>query len=137
VNGQDVVPYEVSWYQKQRVIYWRVWGQSTLEEIAQMGKGQQKLVNEGTVPVHLIANVTDVENFPTDLRQLKVALDGINHPHLGWTLIVGTTTPLKRFVTTTVIQMVIPGVRLRMFNTLDEAVEFLKYVDDTIAMVPL
>lgn len=130
------MPYEVSWYQNLRVIYWRIWGQVTLEDVAQMRNDQQKLLSEGTTLVHTISNITDVVNFPTDLRQLKEALDGVNHPHLGWILVVGTTSPLKRFVTTTVAQIVIPNVRLRMFNTIEEAVEFLKHVDETISVAP-
>lgn len=127
------MPFEISWYQPQRVIYWRVSGQVTLEDVAQMRIGQQNMLSEGKNPVHTIADISDVTNFPTDLRQLKEALDGVNHPHLGWVLIVGTTTPLKRFVTTTATQMVIPKVRLRMFNTMDEAAEFLKHVDITVS----
>jgi hypothetical protein len=136
VNGQNAVPYEVSWYVNQRVIHWRVWGQITLEEIAQMGKDQQKLLSEGTIPVHTISNIADVENFPTDLRQLKEALEGVNHPHLGWILVVGTTTPLKRFVVTTATQMVVPDVRLRMFSKMEEALEFLTHVDETVSAAP-
>jgi hypothetical protein len=128
------MPFEASWYHNLRVIYWRVWGQVTLEEIAQIRLDQQKLLGEGTSPIHTISNITDVASYPTDIRLLKEALDGINHPHIGWVLIVGTTTPLKRFVTTTVTQLVIPNVRLRMFNRMDEAVEFLKHVDNTAAV---
>ena len=128
------MPFEATWYHNLRVIQWRVWGQITLEEIAQMGRDQQKLLSEGTSPVHTLSNITDVASFPTDLRLLKEALDGINHPHIGWVLIVGTTTPLKRFVTTTVTQLVIPNVRLRMFNSMDEAIEFLKHVDSTVSV---
>jgi hypothetical protein len=130
------MPSEASWYQDQRVIYWRVWGQITLEDIAQINKDQQKLLSVGTAPVHTISSIGDVDRFPTDLRQLKEALDGVNHPHLGWTLVVGPTTPLKRFVTMTVTQMIIPDARLRMFNTMEEAVEFLRHVDETVLVAP-
>ena len=129
------MPFEISWYQPHRVIYWQVWGQVTLEDVAQMRQGQQNFLSEGTMPVHTLANIGDVVDFPTDLRQLKEALDGVNHPHLGWILVVGTASPLKRFVTTTVTQIVIPSVRLRMFNTMDEAIEFLKHVDSTVSAV--
>jgi len=128
------MPFEVSWYHNQRVIFWRIWGQVTLEEIAQMGREQQKLLSAGTPPVHTIANITDVSTFPTDLRLLKEALDGVNHPNIGWVLAVGTTTPLKRFITTTATQMVIPSVRLRMFNDMIETIEFLRHIDSTAAV---
>jgi hypothetical protein len=130
------MPYQTSWYQEKRVIYIRVWGDVTIDEIHEMSEEQGQYLNQGKPLVHSISDITHVQSFPNNLAQLRDSMQASRHPNVGWILIVGPTTPLKRFFTSMLTQILIPKARFRMFDKMEEAVNFLKDVDSTFVPDP-
>ncbi len=52
------------------------------------------------------------------------------HPKMGWLIMVGMANPFQKFVVAVTSNFF--KTRLRMFNTMDEALDFLNEVDSTL-----
>lgn len=124
--------YEGSWYADKRVVLQRLWGTVTLEEAAQAHHTMVQFLDEGTPLVHVLVDLSQVEQFPTNLIALKRAMPPIEHSGMGWMLVCGAGNPMLRFVASTIIQIMMPGLRLRMFDTLDQSLTFLQDQDSTL-----
>lgn len=77
---------------------------------------------------HGIYNYSNVQVMPT-IRQI-IALKSARHPRAGWVLMVGLKTPVTRFIISAAVQMM--RLRLRFFETTDQAIAFIQDVDSTL-----
>jgi hypothetical protein len=127
------MPSRIDWYIPGQVLYAYSWDEITLNQLIEHIATNQRLVLEGTHPlVHTISDVTHIKKYPPIYEAVKV-FNQYSHstpPNTGWALTVGYKDPVVKFATT-VIQKLF-GVRLRSFDTLEEAVDFLKAVDGTL-----
>src|SRR5689334_6077200 len=126
------MPYQDSWYIENRVAIQRLYGTVTLEDAEAARNGLAKLLEEGTPLVHVMVDVADVEKFPTNLVGLRRMTPNIDNPNMGWLVIYGAGNPLLRFMVSTLSQLVLPGLRFRMFSTSDECLMFLQGQDSTL-----
>jgi hypothetical protein len=126
------MPYQATWYAHKRVMLLRLLGNVTLDDAAEAHRCIVQFLNEGTPLVHILTDLSEVEQFPTNLAALQRVMPPIDNSNLGWMLIYGAGNPMLRFVTSTITQLMMPGSRHRMLNTLDESLAFLKGQDATL-----
>jgi hypothetical protein len=90
-----------------------------------------QLIGEGDPPmVHLIADTTRLERFPTNLNLLnRNASKHLWQPKLGWTLVISTNST-TRFISGIITQ--VARVRFRMFPTLEDGLQFIADQDTSM-----
>lgn len=123
------MPYELNWRIENRVIWLRVWDVVTMDEINTISPQIMEMLNAGSAPVHLLADYTDVTRMPFSLQHSQKAVDVQAHPHIGWVMTI-TNNQRMRFITTILLQ--ITSMWMRQFAKVDEALEFLQHVDDSL-----
>ncbi|NDJ62854.1 MAG: hypothetical protein GYB67_17165 [Chloroflexi bacterium] len=129
------MPYTVDWYLPERIMRIQLSEELTIADAEQLSNISPTYINQGTAPVHVLIDALTVEKYPTQIAQLsKVVKSKVDLAHLGW-VIYATRSPLLKFVFSTVTQIAMPNVRLRVYETLDEALAFL--VDRDVTLVDL
>jgi hypothetical protein len=123
--------YEISWYIQGRVVQAVFTGTITSEEAAAASAMTAQYIQDGDLPlVHLIADTTRLERFPTNLNLLnRSASKHLWQPKLGWTIVISTNST-TRMISGIITQ--VARVRFRMFPTLSEGVQFLTDQDATL-----
>src|SRR6266542_939569 len=123
--------YEVSWYIPGRVVQATFMGTSTPEEAEACSDEVAQFIQDGEGPlVHLIADTTGMERFPTNLNLLnRSASKHLWQPKLGWTIVISTNST-TRFISGIITQ--VARVRFRMFPTYSDGLNFLADQDVTL-----
>jgi hypothetical protein len=124
--------YQDRWYVEKRIALQRLWGAVTLKDAEAARDGLERFLQEGTPLIHFLVDLYDIEQFPAHLASLRRITPNLNSPGLGWLVIYGTGNPLMRFVASTLTQVALPKLRLRMFGTLEESLVFLQGQDSTL-----
>lgn len=132
------MPCQIQWYAEKRVVYQRLYGNITLEDVRYVNQQSAVYLSAGIPLVHVIVNLTEVEHFPTSLGTIREMLKAPSQKDAtGWVLIYGADNPLLRFVASMVAQLAGEKVRLRMVDDLAQAVEIIRQQDETLADLPL
>lgn len=123
--------YEISWYVPGRVVQAVFIDTITPEEAEAASDMTAQLIQEGEPPmVHLIADTTRLERFPTNLNLLnRSASKHLWQPKLGWTIVISTNST-TRWISGIITQ--VARVRFRMFPTLEDGIRFLADQDSTL-----
>lgn len=122
------MPTDTQWYVEGRVIYTRVTGDITMEDVIAMNARTVELLKQGTPLIHHIVNVEQMTSFPLKLAELTKAVQFV--PEMGWLLIVGTIHPIIRFFGSIITQ--VSKARFRTFEKEPDALHFLWDVDVTL-----
>ncbi|MBA3870818.1 MAG: hypothetical protein ABI970_01505 [Chloroflexota bacterium] len=127
------MPYKVSWLVDQRVMYTRMYGFVTGEEL-----GAQKVEMEALLPkdgpkLYIITDGTDTTGTNMGLRDLQKTqfADATN---LGWAVYI-SPKKMDRFFASVITQLL--KKRSREFATLEEGIRFLQSIDETLPSIPL
>jgi hypothetical protein len=123
--------WQAGWYIDQRVIHCRVIDSISIEELRAMNDHLSKMVDQGTAPVHLMLDGTDMKSFPRNLNTLREASHIIRHPGIGWLIAVGVQNPLLTFIGSIVTQIDHKS-QYRMIASVDEAWTHLQTTDATL-----
>lgn len=123
--------YEISWYVPGRVVQAIFIDTITPEEAEAASDMTAQFIQEGAPPmVHLIADTTRLERFPTNLNLLnRSASKHLWQPKLGWTIVISTNST-TRWISGIITQ--VARVRFRMFPTLEDGIRFLADQDSTL-----
>lgn len=123
--------YNISWYIPKRVVHATFMGEITLAEAETASELTAQLIGDGDPPmVHLIADTTRLERFPTNLNLLnRSASKHLWQPKLGWTIVISTNST-TRFISGIITQ--VARVRFRMFPTLEDGMAFLADQDSSL-----
>lgn len=123
--------HEISWYIPGRVVYAKFTGEISLAEAEAASELTAQLLQSGDPPlVHLIADTTKLDRFPTNLNLLnRSASKHLWQPKLGWTIVISTNST-TRFISGIITQ--VARVRFRMFPTLEDGLKFLADQDVTL-----
>ncbi|HUN07644.1 MAG TPA: hypothetical protein PLQ56_13635 [Aggregatilineales bacterium] len=123
--------YNISWYIPKRVVHATFMGEITLSEAETASELTAQLIGDGDPPmVHLIADTTRLERFPTNLNLLnRSASKHLWQPKLGWTIVISTNST-TRFISGIITQ--VARVRFRMFPTLEDGMAFLADQDSSL-----
>jgi hypothetical protein len=123
--------YEISWYIPGRVVQAVFMGDITLQEAEAASELTAQFIQSGEEQlVHLIADTTRLERFPTNLNLLnRSASKHLWQPKLGWTIVISTNST-TRFISGIITQ--VARVRFRMFPTYKDGLSFLADQDSTL-----
>jgi hypothetical protein len=128
------MPSHVSWYLEKRVILAILDGDMTLEASYAVSDSVAQHLEQGLAPVHLVVDTTTLGKYPNSLKEIRnVSSRYMANPNLGRIVVVSAANPVTRFIASTLTQLA--GIRLRLVDTLDEALMTLKQVDETLADV--
>jgi hypothetical protein len=127
------VPIEVSWYVQGRVIYKRYYGVLTIGDLQASNALVAEYVASGKPLVHIIVNSQDVTKHPYSLKDINSTIPRTKsfHDGLGWTVMVSTHY-IHRFMGQMASQMT--RARFQTAVSLDEALQFLSSVDDSLGL---
>ena len=123
------MPFEITWYEKDRIVNARAVGNLSLEEIDAANRRIIELVNQGLSPVHLFIDVGSVGKVPTNLNQMKKSMEILNNPKMGWAILIGAN-PVARFLASVISQVM--KIRFSIVSTMEEALTFLARQDTTL-----
>ncbi|HVU13405.1 MAG TPA: hypothetical protein VHD90_19135, partial [Phototrophicaceae bacterium] len=90
----------------------------------------QMITDEGTAPVHVIADLTKVEHYP-NLRDVLNTMRQSSPEKMGWMVVVAES-PVMRFFASMIFQMA--RLRLRIFPTMAQAITFMSEMDDSLGL---
>jgi len=119
------------WYIQDAVIYVKFWGETTVDDMRQFIQDAYELSDlSDRSLVHVIADSSRVTKG-VNIKDVMKTLSNVKpHPKAGWNITIGEKDKLIRFTTDVARQLL--RVRTRSFNTIDEAVTFLKDIDPSI-----
>lgn len=123
--------YSNRWYITNEILYVRYWHESTPEIVVQQIDEMYTMLNQSSGnAIHVIVDATYVTKPLSVKDYSKLVGHYKTHPKYRWTLMVAQKNALIRFVST--IGMHLFNTRQRTFDTVDEALAFLKEIDPDI-----
>lgn len=127
------MPYKVSWLVDQRIIYTRMYGFVTGEELGAQKVEMEALFPTGGPMLYIITDATDTTGTNMGLRDLQKTqfADATN---LGWAVYI-SPKKMDRFFASVITQLL--KKRSREFATLEEGIRFLQSIDETLPPIPL
>jgi len=123
--------YQCHWYIDQRVLYQKVSGTVTVQDLVAIQADGDPKIENGIRLVHVIVDATDVTHFPLNLSDLNRVMHRPTSDNRGWTVIIASNRMLQ-VITSTLVQLA--GMRVRIFSTLDAGLTFIKQQDSTIVL---
>lgn len=123
------MPIRIDWLVEQHLAFVAVHGETTAEDLRAYDDEAVKILDASPYPlVHTIYDYSAAKSVPPLQETLKMKAG--KHPNVGWVLFVKMEHIMMRFILTTASQVF--RLRLRTFNTLEEALEFIQAVDSTL-----
>lgn len=120
----------IDWLIPGRVIHVRLEGAISLE---QMRAGNQELIealDSGQPPIHVLIDDQALVSIPASLRQHQLTMNFLRHPALGWVIGAGRVSAVLRLISS--VTSYFFKVQTRRFDTLDEALRFLREQDPSL-----
>ncbi len=127
------MPYEISWLVDKRVLYTRMYGFVTGEELNAQNKDIGEYARQSELLLHTINDGIGVTGTSMGLRDLQnTQFNSLDN--LGWAIYV-SPSKMNRFFASVITQL--SKKRGRQFATLGEALKFLNEMDDTLPPLSL
>lgn len=126
------MPVHLQWLYKDRIVLQQFHGILTTEDITQMVDSSEKMVDQGTAPVHTLVDSMYLVKYPTNLATMRRAISTTPNTKLGWVILVQQNNPLLKFLGSMLAQLAVKNVRLRIFDNHVQALEFLVSMDSTL-----
>ncbi len=128
--------YEVSWLVDRRVLYVRLYGSHSSEEIRRLAAETRELCEEGLPFVHIISDTTEQLRAEFKMQDILNMFRGAPPPiaKVGWSTYV-SLNPVNRFLFSITSQLT--SGKHRAFVTLEDAIAFLQQVDHTLPSIPV
>jgi len=124
---------QVNWLYRDRIIHQLFYGDTTVEDIADVAEKTHDLIEAGQAPVHILLDGRFVKKFPIKLGVLRDAwLQDMRTNKLGWVLVLNSSNPLQKFVTSVLAQTPVVAVNMRTFDTFEQVLRFLLPMDATL-----
>ena len=127
------MPYQLSWLVEKRVIYTRLYGLVTSEELSAQKEEMEPLIQSSDQLLYIITDGSDTTGTSMGLRDLQKTqfADAAN---LGWAVYI-SPKKMDRFFASVITQLL--KKRSREFATLEEGIRFLQSIDETLPPIPL
>lgn len=127
------MPYQIAWHLEKRILMVKMFGLLTDEESSEIGTINSQHLAEGIAPVHIIVDTTELEKFPTNLRQNSQFMAYLRTPSLGWVIVIGLThNVLAKFAVSVISQVI--KFRLSQRDSMSDALTFLEGYDSTLKL---
>lgn len=127
------MPHKQSWLIKNHVVSVYFSGIVSAEEVGEaFHLSEEHVLESSDPPVHFLHNWQDVSQFPRSISAVYKATENSKVPirHIGWVVAYGKSTRLYRFMGDIFFQLF--NVRFRLFETLEEAINFLVQNDNRL-----
>ena len=85
----------MDWYIQNRIILYRPTGEQTIHIVQQSNNRFLKLLDQGTLPVHIIADARYITKVPTKLLNLRNATTFLRHPSVGWFVTISSNSLIR------------------------------------------
>lgn len=116
------------WLVEDRVIYTRVWGTFSAEEIPEVDAEMIPLLEQSDAPlIHVLADDLELESMPNMKKMSE--LQYVKHEKMGW-FITSNPNRVLRFIGTVVGQLL--KTRHRFVDSPEDGIDFLLTVDTTL-----
>jgi len=126
------MPFSVSWYIKDEIIYTRYWGTVTAEDLRNcLLQTQEFMEHSPRSIIHVISDVGDIVEPVSFKDSMKIVREVGPHPRAGWTLNIREKSALIKMGAS--LGSSIFKMRFRAFSTLDQAIDHLKFFDSAIS----
>jgi hypothetical protein len=125
----------IEWFLPQRVIFMHIEGDVTVAEIKAVSNEITALLDAGNAPVHLLVDDQKVQKFAIGLAKINKSVAFMRHPALGSMVGVGEIHPMVAYIVPVISQIL--GAKLLRRKNLDDALEYLKQIDSTLAIEPM
>jgi len=122
----------VAWLYRDRIIHQQFYGQMTFQDITYVTETTQPMMEVGSAPIHTLVDARFVEKYPTNLTALRQAVTLPASDRLGWVIMLNNGNPVLKFLSVVLAQVTIANVRMRIFETLEQALRFLLSMDATL-----
>lgn len=128
------MPIQVTPFLDERIIYMRAYGVVTIDDVRAVKsitlQLTQHLPNKN---IHFIGDIREIEEIPLNLRLIcrtNFMVAGLT----GWTAVVGSSyNPLNKVAELTITALSrVMNFRLRIFDEVVDALDFLMDADDTL-----
>jgi hypothetical protein len=120
--------YRLEWNVPSRVLVLHVSGDISIEELGKFNEDMNHYLDAGTDCVHLVSIGNNIRRVPTNLMEIKQNLTYLQHPKMGWTIIVQEKpNHLTGFIVSVAAQAT--GMKMRQFKNLEDSLEALKRLD--------
>ena len=127
------MPWEISWLVEKRITYTRMYGFVTGEELDTQKVELEKYIQESEHLLHMISDATGTTGTNMGLRDLQKT-QFADAPNLGWAVYI-SPKKMDRFFASVITQLM--KKRSREFATLQEGIQFLQEVDETLPSIPM
>ena len=127
------MPWEISWLVEKRITYTRMYGFITGEELIAQKTEMEKYIQQSEHLLHMISDATDSTGTNMGLRDLQKT-QFADAPNLGWAVYI-SPKKMDRFFASVITQLM--KKRSREFATLQEGIQFLQEVDETLPSIPM
>ncbi len=126
------MPYNISWYIENEIVFLEYSGISTMDELRESMLKTKELIESS--PRHFVHILTEVGKVTEPLKPqevMTVMREVVSHPRTGWSIVLREKSVLIRIgiaIGTSVFKT-----RNRAFHTLAEAETFLKEMDKNLS----
>src|SRR6266567_1337280 len=100
------MPFTHQFFPEQHLLYERVLGVLTLDEIAELHQGEIRSIEQAETPIHVLVDLRLLEQFPTSLIEIRNRVSIIDSPNLRWMILVINTNLVMKFLTSVVMQII-------------------------------
>lgn len=122
------MPYKLTWYVVNHVILIEITGHIDLTEFEQLHNEAFEYVANSQHKVHAIADLSQFEAVPTNLRMLSSATNKEKTHKQGMTVLVMPKMPgMIRFIVSLIMQTL--RLEYRICESIDEAMSILERID--------
>src|SRR5260221_8834604 len=120
---------EISWYEPNKTLLTTYSGTVTADELTTTIEGIIATLEAASAYIHVIVDWRQAADYPYFMDLLPPTRKLLRHSRLGWIMIVGQNKTIKLWLD---LFAGITDFRYKVFDTLDEAAEFLR----TVVMTP-
>jgi len=126
------MPTQTTWLIANHLIFSEFMNEISIEELASATDTIVEMIDScDTILVHTLIDATTLTKYPQNIINLrKASQDSFSHPRFGWLVIYGAQDQLSMFFVNIVTSFF--KVRLKMVDTREEAIGFLKNIEQAL-----
>lgn len=122
--------YNIDWYVENRVIYARMAGDVTPQEFRTLLQNRVLMIDDvEDGEVHLIYDFSRL-NLLQNFGQIVQAIPKTRQEQMGWMIMVGDSTPIKRFWSEAIAR--VSHIKYKHLDKIEQALAFLQKQDSNI-----
>jgi hypothetical protein len=131
ITDVRAMPYTMNWYLPERIVHSVGTGVMVLADVRGFLDDGYAMIDQGKPLVHLIVDISSVGKVESIPQSLRMVRGSTIHPNMGWVIFVGRMNPVVTLLAN--LAGAIIQSRYRRCDTLDDALEFLKERDASLA----